>query len=158
MKQREVVWSADFNNQRRHCWHVPAANIWMLDGDANDRECHTWREHPKLRGNVEWRRFIRAFWEQLDDAPNPFTNEEKFVLFIEYDGHRTSDGRLAYVETYARRHTDDWGIDPTFRIFLDNDAGWARIECYETALAEACQMALASVAQSYRDEEETWTT
>lgn len=153
-RQRQVFWSADFDNMARHCWFSRGAQVWMREGYVDDRTCQRWRDHPKLRGNVEWRRFISAFRDQLNGEPNPFTNEDNFVLFIEYDGHHTSDGRLTYVETYARRSKDSWGINPTFRVFLDNDNGWARIECYEIALVEACQMALAAVAQSYIDEEE----
>ena len=110
-------------------------------------------EHdPKLTGPTEWLRFIREF-SYVIPAGNPFTTEDgSHFLLNEVDGHPTSDGRHAYAETYLRKHANDWGLEPVFRVFLDNEAGWARIECYDEDIVGACEQALTAVERSYQKE------
>lgn len=157
-----TAWARDFNNQRRHCFEDKDGNRWR-EGNINTR-C-TEEHDPKLTGPTEWLRFIREFgglfpvqvqtppWEEI---ANPFTSEDAeglHFLFNEVDGHTTSDGRRTYCETYLRRKSaDSWGLNPVFRVFLANDEGWARIECYDEKLVGLCEQALASVERSYREE------
>jgi hypothetical protein len=143
MRQITPAWARDFNNQRRHCWQGTGRR-W-IEGKI-DQTC-TEDHDPKLTGAVEWLRFIRAFGM----APfAPKDDEKSYFLLNETDGHATNDGRVAYSETYLRKNPTDWGLKPVFRVFLDNTAGWARIECYDEELVGSCELALAAVEESYK--------
>jgi hypothetical protein len=93
-------------------------------------------------------RFIHAVGKLLPDNLNPFTSEGSFKLLNDY-AHPTTDGRITYAETYLRCKPESWGLSPVFRVFLANDSGWARIECYDDALVGICEQALEIVEQSY---------
>lgn len=164
------AWARDFNNQRRHCW-PDRDGARMLDQNAAEYKRGDWEpqpcttEHdPKLTGNVEWLRFIRefgrvakSFGPEDTGVPNPFgADDKRHFLLNEVDGHTTSDGRRTYCETYLRSDAQDdadlWGLKVVFRVFLDNEAGWARIECYDEELVGECEQALAKVEESYQKE------
>ena len=101
---------------------------------------------------MEWLRFVRGFGEWSDT--NPFMGDADtppYFLFLNAFGQPTSTGRIAYTESYFRRHPSDWGLDIVFRVFLDNAAGWARIECYDENLVGACELTLAKVEESYKE-------
>jgi len=142
-----IAWSRDFDNSPRHCFEGNDGHRWLNgDIDTECRKAHT----PRLIGLTEWLRFIREFGAQVSEDQNPFTSEGGFRLLNDYS-HPTSDGRLAYAETYLREKPDSWGLSPVFRVFLDNKAGWARIECYDEELVGACDLALLAVERSYSD-------
>ena len=155
------AWARDFNNQPRHCWvnvHGGRFLDWRVAGyvPGEMTECHTDHD-PRLVGNTEWLRFIHAFGAAAIDnpfAPNdqPGPNDPRYYLFNEVDGHSTSDGRHAYCETYLLQQPQSWGADPVFRVFLANEAGWARIECYDEKMVGACEQALGEVERSYGQE------
>ena len=153
MTQHQVVpaWARDFNNQPRHCWEDVDGKRW-LEGGFPVKEC-TEDHDPRLAGNTEWLRFIREFGGllRISGSPSPFTsNDGRHMLLNEVDGHRTSDGRTTYCETYLRANSEDvWGVKPVFRVFLHNEAGWARIECYDEDLVGLCEQALGEVERSY---------
>ena len=128
---------------------IPA---WARDFNNSPRDERS--DNPRARGVVEWLRFIRAFGRVSTDNPfyhdeQPGPNDPRYYLLFEVDGHQTSDGRLAYCETYLRQHAEDWGVEPVFRVFLAK-AGWARIECYDEALVGECEQALTIVEESYQ--------
>jgi hypothetical protein len=149
-----LAWGRDFNNQKRHCFQNDKGERF-LNGSL-DRRCRTDHD-PKLTGATEWLRFIREFGAVAKVAghPNPFAPDDDAVdlyfLLNEIDGHTTSDGRRTYAEAYLfRTHgTGSWGLNPVFRVFLDNEAGWARVECYDKELTGSCEQALAAVEASY---------
>ena len=149
MTQHRVTpaWARDFNNQPRHC-NEGNGRRWRFGSWGGQVEC-TMDHDPKLAGTVEWLRFIREFGHVIP-AANPFTSEDgRHFLLNEVDGHPTSDGRHTYCETYLFKKGDSWGLDPRFRVFLDNEAGWARIECYDEDIVGACEQALMLVERSY---------
>ena len=149
-----AAWARDFNNQPRHCWEDIDGKRW-LQGGFPVRAC-TDDHDPKLAGNTEWLRFVRWFGALAKNAgiPSPFTsNDGRHMLLNEVDGHRTTDGRSTYSETYLRANSEDvWGLKVVFRVFLDNEGGWARIECYDEELVGLCEQALAETERSYQKE------
>lgn len=155
------AWARDFNNQTRHCWEGANGKRYLdnrapeYDYEADEPQLQpcTVEHDPKRAGEVEWLRFIRAFHAAVNGG-SPFSPDElstTYFLLNESDGHMTSQGRLAYSETYLRKNPHDWGMKPVFRVFLDNEADWARIECYDEELVGSCELALASVEASYRE-------
>lgn len=157
------AWARDFNNQRRHCWEnrdgTLTVDVWAkkVSDDLDAPMTCDGNHDPKLIGQVEWLRFVREFGPVAASFPhdNPFApreDETRYALLNEVDGHRTSDGRHTYSETYLRRSVNDWGVKPVFRVFLDNEAGWARIECYDEGYVGSCELTLAAVEASYRKE------
>jgi len=150
------AWARDFDNRKRHCFEDIEGRRW-LQGFLNtecrtaflNTECRTAHD-PKLTGKTEWLRFIHEFGETLSAYDNPFTSDSGGFRLLNDYCHPTSDGRLAYCETYLRPKSDIWGLSPVFRVFLANESGWARIECYEEDLVGNCETALAAVEASYR--------
>jgi hypothetical protein len=154
-----AAWARDFNNQRRHCWETldGARRLEKIDWEADEPKHVCDEDHdPKLAGQVEWLRFVHEFGALAKEAgvPSPFTSDDgRHFLLNEVDGHRTTDGRVTYAETYLRANPGDvWGIKPVFRVFLDNEGGWAAIECYDNDLVGLCEQALAKVEASYQKE------
>ena len=151
------AWAHEFSNKPIHCFFNKRERRWELAAYPND-ECTTWREHPQQRGLSPWLRFIRAFGDQVDRNTNPFVDcgggDPLKLLFIESDGHPTSDGRLTFCETYLTRRSTENAWHAAMRVFLANDDGWARIECYDTDLADACLATMAATDQQYIDEKE----
>jgi hypothetical protein len=155
MKPLTAAWVSEFPSpgpEGMHCFfNTQEQRFVTMQGP-----CLDWRSHPERRGKVSWLRFIHAFADQVERADNPFVNEDendgkRFLLF-ETDGHTTVDGRQAYSETYLRKKTSDWGLDPIFRVFIHEKRD-VTIECYDPDLTQACAAAKAAVDQSYIDEE-----
>lgn len=158
MRKLVPAWARNFNNQKRHCWEGrdgqrfldTSAPEYDIDGDIT--QLCTIVHDPKRAGEVEWLRFVRAFHVAVLGG-SPFAPDELTAIYLllnESDGHMTSEGRLAYCETYLRKNPNDWGLKPVFRLFLDNEASWSRIECYDEELVGNCEIALAAVEASYK--------
>jgi hypothetical protein len=147
------AWARDFNNAPRHCWEDKHGDRWL---QGNGQVQCTSLHDPKLVGATEWMRFIRWFGVAARDATavNPFTADDKAGHLLIEHGHTTSDGRpTIFCETYLRdKSEDDWGVVAVFRVFLNNDPDWARIECYDNELVGLCEIALGLVEKSYGQE------
>jgi hypothetical protein len=163
-RHRQPVWVGSFTTGLRHCWQHKDG-LWYPQTGFDPPPCETWREHPLLRGEAEWMRFIHAFPQQIPaDKTNVFTghvlhSEEReddplARLVIMHEGIVFIDGETWYAEVYL------YGSDPVFKVGIDNENGWVRIEAhqnekYMTAaeLEAACVAAYSMVQQSYKDEE-----
>jgi hypothetical protein len=123
---------------------------------AGTHEPCTEDHDPKLIGQVEWLRFIHTFnditIEQNHDNPFAPGGLTRGHYLLNETGAQTSDGRLTYSETYLRQKGKDWGVESVFRVFLANEAGWARIECYDEEMVGFCEQALGEVERSYGQE------
>ena len=155
-----TAWARDFNNQPRHCWIGFDGLRWLDNRSLGYRpgektEC-TEDHDPKLAGPTEWLRFIRAFGaaaiEQKHDNPFAPGGLTRGYYLLNETGAQTSDGRLTYSETYLRHKGESWGVESVFRVFLDNAAGWARIECYDEDYVGSCEQALGEVERIYGQE------
>lgn len=159
MRKIVPAWARNFNNQPRHCWEGRDGIRFLdnrapeYDHESSDPSQTCTVEHdPKRAGEVEWLRFVRAFHTAVLGG-SPFAPDDlaaAYFLLNESDGHTTSEGRLAYCESYLRKNPNDWGLKAVFRVFLDNEAGWSRIECYDENLVGECEIALAAVEASYK--------
>ena len=154
----EPLWAQDFPNEGIHCYFNTVERKWMTNQYPHE-ECRDWKSHPQRRGKSPWMRFIHAFSDQLNGLPNPFTSASdddapKFTLYLQGDGSTTSDGRRAFCEHYMRLGARDWGLSAVIRVFVANDSGWARVECFDPEYVRACTQAAAAVEQHYVDEEE----
>jgi len=151
------AWARDFNNKPRHCWLLKDGSLALdqrapqynpQDGFGQPCPIPAAQHDPRLIGNPEWLRFIREVGGLLTEHDNPFASEGEFFLLND-NAHPTSDGRITYAETYIAPKPNSWGLRPVFRVFLANDSGWARIECYDEQLVGICEQALAAVEDSY---------
>ncbi len=144
MKPLPTYFNAAFNNMPRCCWN---------DGETG---CRKHVLNPRLAGTPEWLRFIHNVMDVLvtmngkDEGRklNPFITDGPFRLFIESDGHLTTQGEHMYCETYMRV-TDD-SIRPVARVFLDNEKGTSFIELYEAEYERVFRTALHLTNEEYR--------
>ena len=133
------VWGQDFNNEKRHCWYLKDGTRYL--NGSFEKPCKAYHADPKVVGEVEWLRFIH---EWLAFGKEFVPSDDGGRLFLNSAGTYTTDGRYAYCEEYYDK--DDV---LTFRVFLQNDEGWARIECYKPELIEQCNAAYEKVQWSY---------
>lgn len=130
-----MIWAKDFDNSKRHCWPLNDGTR-TLEGHFDKKCLLDHSDNPKVIGKVEWLRFIHAYSGEFNPP------EGSKIHFTH--GLRTSDGRYAYAEEYP-----DTDGNLKFRVFLDNENGWARIECYKPEYFEMCDSAYESVVKSY---------
>ena len=166
VRPRRVLWSTRYASQRgvHHCWQHPDTKQWIYMGrGSNLIACDDWRNHRHQRGATGFLRFIRALPDQLHntDLVSPFISgrtprndreDATVLLWIAHEGMQTEEGNLVYCEVYLL--DDEKGVNPTFKVFLNSEDGWAQIECYDERYVEPAKMAAAAVEQQYIDEEE----
>lgn len=166
VRPRRALWSIRYELARfgHSCRYNTVQKVWIINGThgAHDIECDDWRRHRGRRGNPGFLRFIHAMPDQLHntDLASPFISghyphadkeDRDVLLWIAHEGMQTEDGLHVYCEVYLL--DDERGVNPTFRVFLNGDDGWAQIECYDDRYVEVAKMAAAAVEQGYTDEE-----
>jgi hypothetical protein len=119
--------------------------VCMYDFDNSPRcyvqDCKA--PHPYLHDTVAWMQFIRKY-VKLPNYDGIFTAEGNLKLHPRGE-IQTQDYRDAFCEEYSKNG------EPVFRIFLDNDAGWARIECFDIERFNDYEHIRMEILESMRD-------
>lgn len=173
-----LAWSQDMTNRRRHCWDGknPDKNDeptrWLDNRSAEYIERQrqhrdddwgadeSWKicdidhsDDPKVVGEIEWMRFIHEWGRIAPTGKRYFTDDG--LLWITPTGLPMSNGQLCYAEAYFNVPPPEHHKDPGFSfrlkivLFLNNAAGWARIECYDEKLVDLCEQVWGNVQASF---------